>query len=157
MKHIKLFALVTVVLSLAVCLSGCIIIPQHKYYDISPEEVAAVQFYDLRSWNPDERFFYNTEDPVYTLSEEEIADFLEDFSRLKFSDNIVIMLAAADPSFYYGAWAVKIQFTDQSYTFYSCAGFGETFDADGNQIDSTHFGCDRDQLEKLIKKYYSVE
>lgn len=79
------------------------------------------------------------------------------FSKLEFDSAIVIVLAAVDPSFYYGEWVVKIQFTDQSYTFYSCGGFGETFDADGNRIDLTHFSCDREQLEELIKKYCSVE
>lgn len=157
MKRIKLFTLAAVLLSLAVCFSGCIIIPQQKYYKIYPEKVAAVQFYDLRNCDSGHHDFQKTVDPVYTLPEDEIGDFLEDFSKLKFKDAIMIVLAAVDPSFEYGEWVVRIDFTDQSYTFYSCAGFGETFDAGGNRIDSTHFSCDRDQLEELIKKYYSVE
>lgn len=157
MKRIKLFALAAVVLSLAVCLSGCIIIPLHKYYDISPEAVAAVQFYDLRDCESTYMGFHETLDPVYSLPEEDIPVFLEDFSKLEFRDSIVIVLAAVDPSFYYGEWVVRVDFTDRSYAFYSCGGFGETFDADGNAIDSTHFSCDRDQLVELIKKYYYFE
>lgn len=157
MKHIKLLVLAAVVLSLTVCLSGCIIVPLHKYYKIPYEEVAAVQFYDLRNGHSTYNDFRHTVDPVYTLPEEEIADFLNGFSKPEFTDTVVIALASVDPSFSYGEWVVRIDFTDKSYTFYSCAGYGETFDAGGNLIDSTHFGCDCDELAELINRYYPIE
>lgn len=157
MKHGKLLTLVAAALFLTVFLSGCIIIPLHKYYEIPDEEVASVQFYDLRNRYSYDDDFHQTMDPVYTLPEEETADFLKDFSKLEFSDAIVIVLAAVDPSFSYGEWVIRINFTDETYTLYSCKGYGETFDADGNRIDSTHFGCDRDELAALISKYYSAE
>lgn len=148
-----LFALMTFVL--IVSLSGCIIIPLTKYYDISAEEVESVQFYDLRN----EESYMGldpTLEPVYTIPEEDIEAFLEDFSKLEFSDSIIIALAAVDPSFYYGEWVVRINFSNGQYTFYSCGGFGETFDAEGELISSTHFSCDCEELSNLIGKYYDI-
>ena len=81
----------------------------------------------------------------------------DDFSRLKFSDAIVIVLAAIDPSFYYGDWVIRINFSNGQYTFYSCDGYGETFDAEGERISSTHFSCDDEELKNLVGKYYETE
>lgn len=158
MKPYKLFLLVFTIIVLTVSLNGCIIIPLTEYYDFSVEEVVSVQFYDLRN---SESYHYSGFDkscePVYTVSEEDKAEFLEDFSKLEFSDAIVIVLAAVDPSFNYGDWVVRINFSNGQYTFYSSGGYGETFDAEGNRISSTHFGCDDEELEELVGKYYQTE
>ena len=158
MKPYKPFLLVLMIFALIVSLSGCIIIPLSKHYNISAEEVDSVQFYDLRvqesAISPP---FYITSEATYTVPAENKKDFLNDFSKLKFSDTIIIALAAIDPSFSYGEWVVRINFTNGQYTFYSCAGYGETFDAEGNCISSSHFGCDKGELETLISKYYKIE
>ncbi|MBR6563054.1 MAG: hypothetical protein IKK70_03870 [Clostridia bacterium] len=158
MKPYKLFLLILIILALAVSLSSCIIIPLTEYYDFSVEEVVSVQFYDLRD---PEAYRYSGFDasiePVYTVSEEDKEEFLEDFSELKFSDAIVIVLAAVDPSFNYDDWVVRINFSNGQYTFYSSSGYGETFDAEGNRVSSTHFGCDDEDLEALVGKYYQTE
>ena len=158
MKLYKRFFCVLITFALAVSLSGCIIIPLTKYYDISAEEVVSVHFYDLR--DQESRYYYEfntTCEPFYTLPEEDTEAFLEDFSKLEFSDTLIIVLAAIDPSFYYGDWVVRINFTNGQYTFYSCGGYGETFDAEGKRISSTHFSCDDEELEKLVGKYYEIE
>lgn len=157
MKHFKQFILMAVILVSVICLSGCIVIPQGKYYDISAEQVSSVQFYDFRNSEYGYDGFDHSEEPVYTLAEDQLEDFLNDFSNLRFSDTIVIALAAVDPSFSYGDWVVRINFTDGSYTLYSCGGYGETYDADGNVASSTHFSCDEEELAELIGKYYSIE
>ena len=150
------FAIITIFLLLSMC--GCIIIPLSKYYDISAEDVTSVQFYDLRNAETAEYYgFYKDYEPVYTLPEEENADFLNDFAKLEFTDTIVIVLAAIDPSLTYGDWVVRINFSNGEYTFYSCGGYGETFDAEGNCIDTTFFSCDVAELETLIGKYYDIE
>lgn len=157
MKSHKPFLFVLMTFVLIVSLSGCIIIPLTKYYDIPIEEVVSVQFYDLR--NQDlacSSGFDAILEPVYTIPEENTEDFLDDFSKLEFSDSIIIVLAAIDPSFYYGDWVVRINFTNGQYTFYSCGGYGETFDADGKYISSTHFSCDEEELKKLVGKYYKM-
>ena len=157
MKLCKPFLLVIVTLLLVVSLSGCIIIPLWKYYDIPAEEVASVQFYDLRDLESNRSNFATTLEPVYTIPEEDKGTFLDDFSKLKFSDTIVISLAAVDPSFDYGDWVVRINYSNGQYTFYSCAGYGATFDSEGTYLSSTHYSCDDEELENLVSKYYEIE
>ena len=157
MKRCKRILLTITAVLLAISLSGCIIIPMTKYYNLPIEEVASVQFYDLRNhadWQMPG--FDDKCEPVYTLPEEDIEAFLKDFSKVKFSDTIVIMLASVDPSFSYGNWVVRINFTNGQYTFYSCGGFGETMDASGNTISTTHFYCKEEMLIQLIGKYYEI-
>ena len=40
-----------------------------------------------------------------------------------------------------------------SYQFISCAGYGTSFDAEGEQTDNNHYGCDDDVLERFVTKY----
>lgn len=157
MKRYKSVLLVLMTLFLFVSLNGCIIIPMTEYYDISAEEVVSVQFYDLRnSESTVYSGFDKDHEPDYTVPEEDKEKFLNDFSELKFSDTIVIALAAIDPGFLYGDWVVRINFSNGQYTFYSCGAYGETFDAEGALVSSTHFACDAEDLEALIGKYYEI-
>lgn len=158
MKKYKLFAVMLVVTTLITSLSGCIIIPISKYYDISAEDVLSVQFYDLRN-DKDAQLpgFDKIYDPVFTLPEDSNEAFLEAFSELRFSDTLVFVIAAIDSSFSYGDWVIRINFSDGSYTFYSCGGYGETYDADGKYITSTHLSCEIDELEELIGSFYEIK
>lgn len=157
MLHPRRIVPLILILALIVSLSGCIIIPRSKYYDLSADAVESVQFYDLRGEEParglDPEILNH---PVCTLPEDKIPDFLRDFSQLEFTDTIIIVLAAVDPSFAYGEWIVRINFTGGEYTLYSCAGYGETYDSEGNVVSSTHFSCDLDELKALIGKYYDI-
>ena len=158
MKPCKTFLLALMTLVLIVSLGGCITIPLTKHYNISAEKVSSVQFYDLRNQDSaNAPGFDNTLEPVYTIPKEDTKDFLDNFSNLKFSDSIIITIAAIDPSFNYGDWVVRINFTNGQYTFYSCGGYGETFNAEGKCISSTHFSCDDEELKKLVGKYYKTE
>ena len=157
MKRFKQFLLMIMTFVLLFSLSACIIIPVKKYYDISAEEIVSIQFYDLRIQEGNgEPGFDKIYEPAYTLSEKDNEAFLDDFSNLKFSDTIIFTLVAMDPSFSYGDWVIRINFSNGQYTFYSSAGYGETFDADGNTISTTHLSCDDEKLEELIKKYYKT-
>lgn len=158
MKPYKPCLLIPMIFVLIVSLSGCIIIPLTKHYDIPAEEVESVQFYDLR--NPELSHYsgFDTSiEPIFTVPEENKEEFLDDFSKLKFSDYIIIVLAAIDPSFYYGDWVVRVNFTNDQYTFYSCGGYGETFDSEGKCISYTHFSCDNEELENLVGEYFETE
>lgn len=158
MKAYKSFLMVLMVFVLSILMSGCIIIPRSTYYDIPAEEVVSVHFYDLRIQRAaNYSGFDTTLEPVYTISEEEKETFLDDFSNLKFSDPIVIVLAAIDPSFSYGDWVIRINFTNGRYTLYSSAGYSETFDAEDHCISYTHFSCDDEDLDNFICKYYKTE
>lgn len=155
MKLSKRFLCALTALVLMVSLSSCIVIPRSKFYQISAEEVTSVQFYDLRNVKSGSSGFDKTCEPVYSVPEEDLEHFLHDFSRLEFTDTILIVIAAIDPSFYYGDWVVRINFSNGQYTFYSCDGYGETFNSEGDCISSTHFSCDDKDLENLIDKYYT--
>lgn len=159
MKRIKPVVLLFLTAAILLSLSGCIMIPQYESYDFSVDEVISIQFYDLRK--PEDRGDFHQAvdsiDPVYTVSDEDTGKFLKDFSRLTFEDTIIITIAAVDPSFSFGQWVVRINFTNGNYTFYSCAGYGATFDSEGEWISDTHFSCDDEQLALLIRKYYEFE
>lgn len=158
MKSYKPYLLIPMIFVLIVSLSGCIIIPLTKHYDIPAEEVESVQFYDLRNPElPHYSGFDTSIEPVFTVPEENKEEFLDDFSKLKFSDYIIIVLAGIDPSFEYGDWVVRVNFTNGQYTFYSCGGYGETFDSEGKRISYTHFSCDNEELENLVGEYYETE
>ena len=150
----KVLILLVLISILSVSLTSCIIIPLRRHYTYSADEVSCIRFYDLRDSESRASGFFEEETPIFTLPDEQINEFLTDFSNIKFKDSIVIVLAAIDPSFYYGNWVVEIVFTDGSYSFYSTAGFGETFNANGECIESDHYSSDEEDLRKLIGKYY---
>jgi hypothetical protein len=153
MKKKKLILLVLISI-LSVCLTSCIIIPLRRHYTYSADEVSCIRFYDLRDSYSRTSGFDEEETAIFTLPDEQMKEFLTDFSKITFKDSIIIVLAAVDPSFCYGPWVVEIVFTDGSYSFYSTGGFGETFDANGECIRTSHYSADDEDLEKLIGKYY---
>ena len=157
MKQYQKVMSVLLVFMCAITLSACIMIPLSKYYNISPDEVESVQFYDLRAQDVNHYHGFDLiYEPVYTVPEEKMAEFLTDFANLKFSDTLIITIAAVDPSFSYGDWVVRINYSNGQYSFYSSGGYGETYDAEGNVITSTHYSCDKEELEELIGKHYII-
>ena len=154
MKIFRAAAICSLVLAMVISLTGCIVIPIHKRYDdIDREQVASVDVYDLRNSESHYSNFLETETAVYTLSEDQLDGFFSDLANIRFTDNLIITIAAVDPSFYYGDWVVRINYADGSYSLISCSGYGETYDANGQVIDSNHFGCDDDEWEQLVGKY----
>lgn len=152
MKRIFMLALITVLL---ICtLSACIMIPRRKNFEIDPETVASVEFYDLREYKgPEESAFLKTEVPVYTLPTGSTAAFLSDLGDIRFSDTIIITIAAIDPSFRYGEWVVRINYTDGSFQLLSDGGYGESFDANGERTSSHHFSPKDERWSALMEKY----
>ena len=93
----------------------------------------------------------------YQIDTAENKAFLKDFADLRFTDVILITVAAVDPSFSYGNLVVRINFTNGRYTCYSCLGYGATYDADGSILSITHYSCEEQDLAKLIKKYMEFQ
>lgn len=140
-----------------VSFTSCIVIPMYKHYDIDSEKVSSIEIYDLRN---SETYYYDfpgEELPVYTIEKDQMTDFLSDLSDIRFSDTIIITIAAIDPSFYYGNWVVRINYTDGSYAFISCGGYGATYDENHQRTDSNHFYCDDDEWHQFIGKYVPKE
>lgn len=152
MKRKQLFALVILSVFFVSCLTGCIVIPFYKNFDISPDTVSSIEIYDLREvFDTDE--FLEKGIPAYTIPEGDRADFLQALSEIEFSDSIMITIAAMDPSFSYDEWTIRINYTDGSYEFISCANYGEVFDSNGKRTDSHHWGCDEEEWHGFISRY----
>ena len=151
MKIKQVFILSFLSFTMLISLTSCIV--TYKYYDIDSEDVLSVGIYDLRDSETHYNDFLESETPVYTIEKEQMADFLNDLSDIRFSDTIIITLAAVDPSFYYGEWVVRINYTDGSYSLISCGGYGESYDINNKVTDSNHFSCEDDEWEQFIGKY----
>ena len=133
--------------------TSCIVIPLYKNFEIDAATVSSIEIYDLCNTDTFCGCFLETESPVYTISSEKESDFLNDLSAIEFSDAIIIVLAAIDPSFYYDTWTVRINYTDGSYELISCDGFGEIYDQNGEAVEAHHFGCDNEEWSAFIAKY----
>lgn len=150
MKRIALFILTVIVMC---TLTSCIIIPVYENFEIDADTVASIAIYDLCQSDSLYGGFVETETPIYEIPTEKNTDFLNDLSKIRFSDHIVIVLAAIDPSFYYDVWTIRINYTDGSFELISSDGFGQTYDNNGEVIDSHHFGCDQEEWWTFIGKY----
>ena len=148
---IKKQALVLCILSLflLVSLTSCIVIPKHKTYQLDADTVSSVQIYDMGKPG----YSLDPGSLSYAVEDERLEEFLDDLSEIPFSDVVLITVAAVDPGFSFGRWVIRINQTDGSYMLLSNGGYGETRDANGNVIDSNHYGCDKEEWNSLISKY----
>ena len=120
--------------------------------DISEADLSSIQIYKIS--DPEDRVsgFHETIDPIATLDPSRHSEFLDGLAKLKFSDTI-ILLAASDPSFNYGAYVVRLNFTDGSFRLISDSGYGETYDANGEYLTSDHYNCDDEDWMALLTPY----
>ena len=153
----RIFSATLLTLALLLSLSGCIVIPIYKNFDLDPETVSSVQIYDLRLGDSYYDDFLEQELlPVYTLESSQTSDFLSDLAEIRFSDHLIISIAAMDPSFHYGDWVVRVNYTSGAYSLISCDNYGTEYDANGELIKTHHFGCDREEWKDLIMRYLPI-
>ncbi len=158
MDKIKCIFILLVLFVTLTLFSGCVVIPMHKQYnDINVNSVASVEIYDLRKSVTNYNTFLKTESPVYTINDDQTENFFDDLGDIRFTDHIIIVLAAVDPSFHYGDWVVRINYNDGTFCLISCAGYGETYNSNNEVIDSNHYSCDDEEWEQFIKKYIPQE
>ena len=155
MKRIVLF-LISIILVMS-CLSGCIIIPRYRHFEIDATTVLSIQIYDLCESESYYDQFIKTETPVYEIPQEQTANFVADLNSITFTDHLIIVLAAIDPSFSYGVWTVRINYTDGSYELISCRGYGETYDSNNERVSGHHWSCDDVEWEAFIGQYVPEE
>jgi len=154
MKHIRYILAALMPLVLICLLCSCVIIPINKNYDdFDLDSIASVEFYDLRQSRTSYSDFLNTATPAYILPEEQKEEFFEDLSEIRFTDYIIIVLAAIDPSFYFGDWVVRVNYTDGSCDLLSNGGYNESYDPSGELSDSNHWSCDDGEWYAFIFKY----
>ena len=63
------------------------------------------------------------------------------------------MLAAVDPSFHYGDWVVRLNYTDNYYELISSGGYGEIYDNNDEVVDTNHYGCEDDEWESFVTQF----
>ena len=148
----RLALLIVSILLISCSFTSCIVIPRSKSFKISEDKVSSIDVYELREKSHYSDFL-RTEEPIHEISEDKLGDFLSDLSKIRFSDNLVIMLAAVDPSFLYDDWTVRINYTNNTYELLSCAGYGETYNENNEVISTHHFSCDNEEWHTFIKKY----
>ena len=158
MKVYKKLLSIPMILCIIFSLTGCIIIPRYKHYDdIDAEKVSTIEIYGIHKSERITSSDVNADTLAYSLDENEFSDFLNKLSKIQFKDYILIVPGAVNPSFSYGNYVVKIKYNNGNYILISDGGFGESFDADGNEISSNHFGCDTEKWENLIFDYLPEE
>jgi len=74
---------------------------------------------------------------VHTLEASQTSDFLSDLAEIRFSDHLIITIAAMDPNFQYGNGVVRVNYTSGAYSLISCDGYGTDYDADGERTPTT--------------------
>ena len=104
MKFIKTISITVIFTLIAMSLSSCIII-HYKFDDIDKTNVTGIEIYDLRDDYYHDVGFYELMDPIYTLSPEQYADFLDTLTELEFTTALLI-IAANDPILHYGSTMV---------------------------------------------------
>ncbi len=159
MKQMRKLTMLALILVLVINLTGCIVIPlKSRYYDYDPETIETVEIYDLRSKYMTDSSFLETDLPVYTVPEEQQVEFVTDIGKIEFKMYILIILAAVDPSFHYGDWAVRLNRVDGSYVLLSDGGYAEIYDENGERTEYRNYDdTDWEQWNTLIEAYVPQE
>lgn len=149
----RILSLALTVVFVMVAFTGCIVIPRYRTFAIRADTVASVELYDLCGADTYYGYFIETETPVYEIPPEQTAAFLKGLSEIRFSNPLILILAPMDPSFYYDAWTVRVNYTDGTFELISSDGFGQRFDQNADQTDAHHYGCSQEEWDAFIGKY----
>jgi hypothetical protein len=97
-------------------------------------------------------------DPIYTLSAEQYADFLDTLTKLKFTSTL-ILIAANDPTLHYSnTMTVKINHSNGVFETVSPYGYAEQYDPNEDSLDAWDYGsCDDAKWELLLKSVVPEE
>lgn len=156
-KCIKILSITVIFTLIAMSLSSCIIL-HHKFDSIDKTNVTGIEIYDLRDDYYHDVGFYELMDPVYTLSPEQYADFLDTLAELEFTVGL-ILIAANDPTLHYtSTMTVKINHSDGSFETVSPHGYAERYDPVEDDIYAWDYGsCDDAKWELLLKSVVPEE
>ena len=157
MRGLRIITFAVALAMICTALSGCIIL-NHKFDDIDKTNVTSIEIYDLRDDYYHDAGFYELMDPIYTLSPEQNAEFLDTLTRLRFTTALVVF-AANDPSLHYGyEMTVKVNHSDGSFKTVSPFGYSEHYDPASDSVGSWDYGsCDIAAWELLMKSVVPSE
>ena len=157
MKCIKLITATLIFTLIAISLSSCIKL-DHKFDSIDKTNVTGIEIYDLRDDYYHDVGFYELIDPVYTLSPEQYADFLDTLTELEFT-TALLLIAANDPILHYGStMVIKINHSNGGFETVSPHGFAERYDPNEDGVYAWDYGsCDDAMWELLLKSVVPEE
>ena len=157
MKFIKIISITVIFTLIALSLSSCIRL-NHRFDSIDKTNVTSIEIYDLRDDYYHDAGFYELIDPVYSLSPEQYADFLDTLTELEFT-SVLILIAANDPNLSYSStMTIKINHSDGSFETVSPHGYAERYDPDEDGIYAWDYGsCDDKKWELLLKSVVPEE
>ena len=157
MKGIKIINVVVIFTLISIALSGCIIL-NHKFDNIDKTNVTSIEIYDLRDDYYHDAGFYEIMDPIYTLSPEQNAEFLNTLTSLTFTKGL-LLIAANDPNLNYGyEMTVKVNHSDGSFETVSPFGYCEQYISEKDSLGAWDYGsCDTAAWELLIKSVMPLE
>lgn len=157
MKVTKIIAAAVLMTLIVASLSGCIILT-HEFNHIDKTNVTTVEIYDLRDDYSHDARFYELMEPLYTLSPEQNAEFLDTLTSLRFIRGL-LLIAANDPILHYGpGLTVKVNHSNGAFETVSCFGYAETYDPEADTLGAWDYGsCDEAAWELLMKSVMPEE
>lgn len=157
MKCIKIITVALILALIATSLSSCMVL-NHRFDYIDKTNVTSIEIYDLRGDYHHDVGFYELMDPIYTLSAEQYADFLDTLTKLKFTSTL-ILIAANDPNLHYSnTMTVKINHSNGVFETVSPYGYAEQYDPNEDDIHAWDYGsCDDEKWELLLKSVVPEE
>ena len=157
MKFIKIISITVIFTLISLSLSSCIRL-NHRFDSIDKTNVTSIEIYDLRGDYFHDAGFYELMDPIYTLSPEQHADFLNTLTNLEFT-TILILIAANDPMLHYSdTMTVKINHSNGAFETVSPYGYAEQYDPNEDSIHAWDYGnCDYSEWELLLKSVVPQE
>ena len=157
MKFIKIISITVIFTLIALSLSSCIRL-NHRFDSIDKTNVTSIEIYDLRDDYYHDAGFYELIDPVYSLSPEQYADFLDTLTELEFT-SVLILIAANDPNLSYSrTMTVKINHSNGVFETVSPYGYAEQYDPNEDSLDAWDYGsCDYSDWELLLQSVVPQE
>ena len=151
MKCIKIISITVIFALIAMSLSSCIIL-NHKFDSIDTTNVTSIEIYDLRDDYSHNVGFYELMEPIYTLSPEQHADFLDTLTKLEFT-TVLVLIAANDPILHYSdTMTVKINHSNGEFETVSPYGYAEQYNPNEDSAHAWDYGsCDYSEWELLLK------
>ena len=153
----KRFVIVVLALSMMFTLSGCIYVTIDEYYEIAHDtpEIESIALY-MTSQEEDAQINELIETPVAEISPDDFDEFVDDLEKLPFVNGMYIMLAAMDPSFFFGDYVIKINYKNDDYELISNSSFQQVYYANG-EIDDLHYSIDDTAWAGFLQKYFGIE
>ncbi len=152
MKLANRMIVAVLLLGMVLSLWGCIT-RRYDFEDLAVEDVAAITFHDISGAEVWDSEAVLAAEPFYTVEPDEHEAFVEAMRELQFSDTILLLPVAMDPSFSYAEYVVRVTMQDGSFRLYSCGGYNEAFDAQGEGVGSDHYHCDDEAWLNLLYSY----